>query len=62
LIRATQEYIGALGRSLDEPQLREADLREILAGPLAAGSVRYFEPYEAIHRENLAKVLAARSS
>jgi cyclase len=59
LIRATQEYIRTLWRCVDEPELPGAGLRELLADPLAEGWVQYFEPYEAVHRENLAKVLAA---
>jgi cyclase len=56
LITATQEYIRFLQRCRDEPQLRETDLREVLGGPLEAGWIRYFEPYEAVHRANLANV------
>jgi hypothetical protein len=32
-------------------------LKELLAKQLKRGDVRYFEPYEEVHRENLAKVL-----
>jgi cyclase len=59
LIRATQQYIGALIRCRREPQLRSASLRELIAGPLDAGWVHYFAPYEAVHQENLESVLAA---
>jgi glyoxylase-like metal-dependent hydrolase (beta-lactamase superfamily II) len=58
LIRATQEYIRILRRCREEPQLREAGLRELLAGPLEAGWIHYFAPYEAVHRANVEKVLA----
>jgi cyclase len=58
LIQATREYIETLRRCAEEPKLRDASLRELLDGPLHAGWIRYFEPYEAVHRENLAKVLA----
>ena len=59
LIRATQQYIGVLERCRDEPQLRSVGLQELIAGPLDAGWIRYFAPYEAVHRENLESVLAA---
>jgi cyclase len=59
LIRATQDYIRILQRCRSEPALREAPLAELLAPSLQAGWVRWFEPYEAVHRENLTTVLAA---
>jgi cyclase len=58
LIRATQQYIDVLKRCRDEPQLRAAGLRELIRGPLEAGWIHYFAPYEAVHQENLATVLA----
>ncbi len=57
LIRATQQYIGVLERLPAEPELRDASLRELIAEPLAAGSINYFAPYEAVHRENVAQIL-----
>jgi cyclase len=57
LIRATQQYIRTLQRMTGEPELRDADLRELIAGPLAAKWINYFAPYEAVHRENLKSVL-----
>jgi cyclase len=57
LIRATQQYIGVLERCRSEPQLRGASLRELIAGPLDAGWIHYFAPYEAVHKENLKSVL-----
>ena len=56
-IRATQQYIRTLQRMPDEVQLRNTDLRELIAGPLSAGWINYFEPYEAVHRENVRSVL-----
>jgi glyoxylase-like metal-dependent hydrolase (beta-lactamase superfamily II) len=58
LLRATQDYIRFLQRCREEPALRELPLREVLAESIEAGWVRYFEPYEAVHRENVAAVLA----
>jgi cyclase len=59
LIRATQQYIGVLQRCRSEPRLRDAGLRELIAGPLDAGWIHYFAPYEAVHQQNLESVLAA---
>jgi cyclase len=59
LIAATQDYIRILKRLKREPELLNAPLRELLAAPIEAGWVRYFEPYEAVHRGNVATVLAA---
>jgi cyclase len=59
LIRATQQYIRMLKRMATEPELRDQDLRHIIAGPLEAGWVNYFEPYEAVHRANVEMVLKA---
>jgi glyoxylase-like metal-dependent hydrolase (beta-lactamase superfamily II) len=59
LITATQDYIRLLQRMPAEPDLRELPLRELLAPQLAAGDLRYFEPYERVHRENKRTVLDA---
>jgi cyclase len=59
LIRATQDYIKALQRAVHDPALRTLGLRELLAPQLAAGAIRYFAPYEEIHGNNIAAVLAA---
>jgi cyclase len=61
LIRATQDYIRLLQRMPEEPELRDLPLRELLASQIEAGEVRYFEPYEPVHRENVAKVLGELS-
>lgn len=60
LIRATKQYIEALIRCRDDPELREMPLRELIAESLEAGWVHYFEPYEAVHQENLKAALALR--
>jgi cyclase len=59
LISATEQYIGVLKRCRSEPRLRSANLRELIAGPLEAGWIHYFPPYEAVHQENLKSVMAA---
>ena len=61
-IRANQQYIRMLKRCVAEPDLRGKPLRDIITGPLEAGWVNLFEPYEAIHRQNIDVVLAARLS
>jgi glyoxylase-like metal-dependent hydrolase (beta-lactamase superfamily II) len=62
LIRATREYIEVLQRARREEGLREATLREVIADQLDAGWVRYFAPYEAVHRSNLERVLKSPAS
>lgn len=57
LITATQDYIRLLQRMQAEPDLRDLSLRELLAPQLSAGDIRYFEPYERVHRENVQTVL-----
>ncbi len=59
LITATQDYIRLLQRMPEEPDLRELPLRELLGPQLEAGQMRYFEPYERVHRENVKTVLDA---
>lgn len=59
LIDATRDYIEILRRCRDVPEFREAPLKELIAGSLAAGSLIWFEPYEAVHRLNVAAVLAS---
>ena len=49
-----------LKRMATEPELRDQDLRHIIAGPLEAGWVNYFEPYEAVHKSNVEMVLKAK--
>ena len=58
-IRATQQYIRMLKRMASEPDLRDQPLRQIISGPLEAGWVNYFEPYEAVHKGNVELVLKA---
>ena len=62
LIRANQQYIRMLKRCVGEPELRTKPLRDIINGPLEAGWVNLFAPYEAIHRQNIEVVLAAKLS
>jgi cyclase len=56
---ATRSYIRLLQRMPSEPELREVPLRELIGDSLAAGTLVYFEPYEAVHRRNVETVLTA---
>ena len=59
LIDATRDYVRKLQRCRTEPELREPASRSFVAESLAAGSINYFEAYEAVHRSNVATVVAA---
>src|ERR1700761_843518 len=59
LNEATRSYIRLLQRMPSEPELRDVPLRKLIADPLAAGTLVYFEPYEAVHRQNVETVLTA---
>jgi cyclase len=61
-ITATQAYVRDLMRSTGDPAMRSLSLGEFVAPSLAAGSIRYFAPYEDVHRSNIAAALAARAS
>jgi glyoxylase-like metal-dependent hydrolase (beta-lactamase superfamily II) len=58
LITATQQYVEGLLRHGRDPRPGDADLRAFVAGPLAAGWLTYFEPYQRVHESNLAAVAA----
>ena len=59
LIDATRAYVRKLQRCRTEPELRAAGLEDFVAESLAAGSINYFEAYEAVHRSNVETVVAA---
>ena len=59
LLPATAAYIGWLMRLGAEPDLAAQPLAEVIAAQLAEGSVTWFAPYEAIHRQNIERTLAA---
>ena len=58
LITATQQYVEGLLRHARDARPGDADLRAFVAGPLAAGWLVYFEPYQRVHESNLAAVEA----
>ncbi len=39
------------------PELAALDLKAFAAAAFATGAIRYFAPYEAVHRRNLTAVL-----
>jgi cyclase len=57
LIKAQQQYIRILKRCRHDEILRKQPLEELIAGPLSRGWVNMFEPYRAIHAQNLKRVL-----
>ena len=58
-IAATQTYVGRLLRCRSDPGLARQDLATFGADMFATGAVDYFAPYEAVHRQNVAAVVAA---
>jgi glyoxylase-like metal-dependent hydrolase (beta-lactamase superfamily II) len=61
-IRATQQYIRALRRCASDAALREMPLKDLVAGPLGAGWITYYPPYEGIHRGNVETVMRAEAA
>ncbi|RUU55996.1 MBL fold metallo-hydrolase [Mesorhizobium sp. M2C.T.Ca.TU.002.02.1.1] len=59
LIAATQAYIRKLLACRHAPDLARQDLKTFGADIFAATATEYFAPYEAVHRHNVAAVLAA---
>jgi cyclase len=59
LLPATAAYIRWLMRLRAEPELAETPLEQVIAPQLADGSLRWFAPYAAIHRQNVARTLTA---
>lgn len=62
LIKAQQQYIRMLKRCRDDEVLSRQPLEELIAGPLSRGWVNLFEPYRAVHQQNLEHVLAMKES
>jgi glyoxylase-like metal-dependent hydrolase (beta-lactamase superfamily II) len=59
-IEATRIYVEKLIECMSRPELAELSLRDFAEEALATGAVAYFEPYEPVHRHNVAAVLALR--
>jgi cyclase len=58
-IDATQAYIERLLESREDESLRQMPLSEFVAESIAEGMLVYHEPYETVHRDNVAMVAAA---
>ncbi|PLK69389.1 MBL fold metallo-hydrolase [Rhizobium sp. TH135] len=54
LITATRDYLTRLLARLDDPELETESLQSFIAPELAAGTLTYFAPYEAVHSQNIA--------
>jgi glyoxylase-like metal-dependent hydrolase (beta-lactamase superfamily II) len=54
LIAATRDYLTRLLARLDDPKLETESLHSFIAPELAAGTLTYFAPYEAVHSQNIA--------
>lgn len=59
LITATGDYLKRLLARLDDPALSEESLETFAAPEIASGAIRYFAPYEAVHRQNIAVLRGA---
>jgi glyoxylase-like metal-dependent hydrolase (beta-lactamase superfamily II) len=58
LITATRSYVQKLLRLRHEPELADMELPAFIADDLRSGAIRYYAPYEAVHRENVKAVLS----
>jgi cyclase len=56
LIDATAAYISHLGEAAADPAAASRPLRDVLPELAGAEALRYFEPYEEVHRHNLEAV------
>lgn len=57
LIEATRLYVTRLTRLRDHPDAAAQDLRTFAADAFATGAIDWFEPYEAVHRDNVKSVM-----
>lgn len=60
ILTATQRYIRWL--MAVTPATADVPMVEVIAGDLAAGILVYYPEYDAVHRENVARVLALRGA
>lgn len=60
LIDANRDYLQRLIDRAEDPALDGLSLRDFVAEDIAAGRIIYFEPYEVVHRANIAEVRKAR--
>jgi glyoxylase-like metal-dependent hydrolase (beta-lactamase superfamily II) len=59
LVTATRDYLTRLLARLDDPKLETESLHSFIAPELAAGTLTYFAPYEAVHSQNIAVLKGA---
>lgn len=62
ILGATQDYIRWLQALPTRPDQATRPLAEVIAPALEAGVMRYFAPYEEVHRQNIARTVAALSA
>lgn len=60
LVTATRDYLARLLARLDDPDLDQQSLESFIAPELAAGTLTYFAPYEAVHNQNIAALRGAK--
>ncbi len=58
ILPAMQRYVAWLMGLREAPRLVDVPLREVIAADLASGALEWFEPYVAIHQQNVARTLA----
>ncbi|OAP36652.1 MBL fold metallo-hydrolase [Sinorhizobium glycinis] len=58
LINANRHYLEHLMDAVKQARADTASLKDFIAQDLASGAVSYFEPYEAVHRKNIAALSA----
>ncbi|MDZ7875002.1 MAG: hypothetical protein U5N27_18950 [Rhizobium sp.] len=61
LVTATRDYLTRLLARLDDPDLDKESLESFIAPELAAGTLTYFAPYEAVHSQNIAALRGAKT-
>ncbi len=62
LIDANRSYLERLLASAKDPALDAVSLRDFVADDIVQGRIIYFEPYEEVHRSNIAAVRKAMSA
>lgn len=60
LIEANRGYLERLLARIGDPELDKVPLKDFIADDAAAGRIRYFAPYEQVHRDNIAALRAVK--
>ena len=58
ILLAMRRYVGWLMGLREAPGMAGVPLREVIAEDLSSGALEWFEPYVAIHQQNVARMLA----